>query len=215
MDTRYSRNNPSPRYRELLDLYRKMHQEGEQFSGLPAEKTFTGHSLVPQARRILELIDMTGARTILDYGCGKGEQYKASPVVIPGEGEYHSVQDYWVVDSIHCYDPNYLPFSTLPTGTFDGVVSTDVLEHCPEPDLPWILDEIFGFARLFVFANVACYPAKKRLANGENAHCTIRPPEWWTRLIGEVAANHPQVKWKFVVQFQQDGVLHETPITNY
>lgn len=214
MNSRYSRNNPSPRYLELQTLYRKMHEEGERFSGLPAEKTFTGQSLLPQARRILELIDMTGASTILDYGCGKGEQYKASPVAIPNVGVFHSMQDYWVVDAIHCYDPNYLPFSELPTGKFDGVISTDVLEHCPEPDLPWILEEIFGFANLFVFANIACYPAKKRLANGENAHCTIRPPEWWKQLIEEVAARHPHIKWRFVIQSLREGVLHETMLVN-
>jgi hypothetical protein len=66
------------------------------------------------------------------------------------------------------------PFSALPEGRFDGVVCTDVLEHCPEEDLPWIVGELFGYARLFVFANVACYPAAKKLPNGENAHCTIR-----------------------------------------
>jgi hypothetical protein len=215
MDTNYSRDNPSPRYKELLELYRQMHEEGEKFMGIPPEKTFPGQSLPPQAPRIARLIDLTGAHTILDYGSGKGMQYKLSPIQIPGIGIFSSIQDYWAVDSIHCYDPNYGPYSALPTDKFDGVICTDVLEHCPEPDLPWILDEIFGYATKFVFANAACYPAKKRLANGENAHCTIRPPEWWIELIRKIAADYPHLKWKVVIQHVQPQGVVETPLSNY
>src|SRR5262245_35019575 len=51
----YSRTNPSPRYRELLALYRQMHVEGERTVGLPPEKTFSGVSLGPQINRIKRL----------------------------------------------------------------------------------------------------------------------------------------------------------------
>ena len=50
-----------------------------------------------------------------------------------------------------------------------------------------IVAEIFSYARRFVYVNVACYPAEKRLPNGENAHCTVRPPEWWAKLYGDAA----------------------------
>ena len=89
--------------------------------------------------------------------------------------------DYWGIDYVHCYDPSYAKYSTLPLGPFDGVICTDVLEHCPEDDLPWIVTEIFAYAENFVYANVACYPAMKRFPTGENAHCTVRAPEWWAR----------------------------------
>lgn len=215
MSSNFSRTNPSPRYLELITLYRQMHEEGEKFLGIPAEETFPGHSLPPQAHRIARMIDLTDARTLLDYGSGKGLQYRTSPIEIPGEGSFHSIQDYWVVDEIRCYDPNYAPYSELPTGKFDGVICTDVLEHCPEPDLPWILDEIFHYANKFVFANVACYPARKRLANGENAHCTIQPPEWWIKLIRDIATNYPHLKWKVIIQHLGPQGVVETPLANY
>jgi hypothetical protein len=215
MSENFSRTQPSPRYRELIRLYQQMHEEGEKFLGIPAAETFPGHSLPPQAHRIARLIDLTDARTLLDYGSGKGLQYQKSPIEIPGEGTFNSIQDYWVVDSIHCYDPNYTPYSQLPTGKFDGVICTDVLEHCPEPDLPWILDEIFHYANKFVFANVACYPAKKRLANGENAHCTIQPPAWWIELIRTVAGRYPLLKWKIIIQHLGPQGVIETPLANY
>lgn len=55
------------------------------------------------------------------------------------------------------------------------MICTDVLEHCPEEDIPWIVDELFAFARKFVYANIACFPARKQLPSGGNAHCTVKP----------------------------------------
>ena len=109
------------------------------------------------------------------------------------------------VDRIVCYDPGYPPFSTLPTEKFDAVICTDVMEHCPEDDLPWILDEIFGFARHFVYGNIASYEALKRLPNGENAHCTVQPPEWWQALLQVVHARHPHLRYRFDVDLMVPG----------
>jgi len=196
----YSRANPSPRYRELTALYRTMHAEGERFMNLPAERTFPGFSLPANAERIKRLIDATGARNILDYGSGKGFQYDLRDVRLADGQIVSSIADYWDVDYTHCYDPSFPPFSKLPQGKFDGVISTDVLEHCPEEDLLWIVGELFGYAERFVFATVACYPARKRLPTGENAHCTIRPARWWAELAGATAAPHPGVTWEFWIQ---------------
>jgi hypothetical protein len=184
----YNRNNPSPRFRELLEQYRAMHRDGDVRRGTPAEQTFDGKSLPRQAQRIKKLIQRTGAKALLDYGSGKGKQYLPAGIMENGVVRWNSMQEYWGVASIRCYDPGYPPQSALPEGRFDGVVCTDVLEHCPEDDMPWIVGELFGYARLFVFANVACYPAMKTLPNGENAHCTIRPVEYWRELFEKAAA---------------------------
>ena len=195
-----SRSQPSARHRELLELYGRLHREGEQFIGLTPASTYPGVSLMPHIQRIKEMIYQTGARTLLDYGSGKGYQYDPQPIRIEGVGTWDSVPDYWDVDEVRCYDPCYVPYSKLPTGQFDGVVSTDVLEHCNAEDLPWIVEEIFSFATRFVFAAVACYPAKSRLPNGENAHCTVRPAPWWHELFQQAAGKHPRVKWKIIAQ---------------
>lgn len=203
----YSRQNPSPRYRALIEQYRCMHTEGERFLGIPPERTFPGQSLFAQAGRIKDMILHHGARSILDYGAGKGMQYQPMTVRIESIGEWPSVQTFWGVNEIRCYDPCYQPFNALPDGKFDGVISTDVLEHCPEEDIPWIIDEIFGYANRFVFANVACYPAKKRLPNGENAHCTIHPPEWWNDILRETSTRYPGVAWEAWVQYVSDTAV--------
>lgn len=195
----YDRHNPSPRYREMVALYCTLHSDGERRLGLTPEETYPGVSLLPHLARIRTLIERTGARTLLDYGCGKGLQYELVGFDAPGVGRIDSVVDYWDVDEIACYDPCHAPFSTLPTGLFDGVISTDVLEHCGEEDLAWIVAEMFAYARRFVFAAVASYPAKTHLPNGENAHVTIRPAEWWRTLFAAAAAARPEIEWSVFI----------------
>ncbi len=196
----YSRANPSARYLSLLTQYRSLHTEGEKLLGLPPEKTFPGLSLPAQASRIKNLINRSGAETILDYGSGKGAQYNPMPIRAEGIGEWPSIIDYWDIDEIHCYDPCYEPYSTLPQGKFDGVIATDVLAHCPEEDIAWILGEMFSYAKLFVYANIASYPAMKHLPTGENAHCTIRPVEWWREQLSKTSKNHPDIVWEVWIE---------------
>jgi len=200
----YSRGNPSPRYRELAEAYRQLHTEGERFLNIAPADTFPGLSLPAQAKRVKRLIAATGAANILDYGSGKGRQYDRRKLRGEDEQVYDGIQDYWGVDFIQCYDPGYGPFSALPDRRFDGVICTDVLEHCPEEDMPWIVDEMFGLAERFVFASVACYPARKRLPSGENAHCTVKPVAWWQDLFNGVERHYPRIGWEVWAQFLED-----------
>ncbi len=191
----FSRTSPSPRYRELIDLYRTMHQRGEQFHELAPEDTYAGQSLLRHVETIRNLVEMHAARSLLDYGSGKGRQYAGVAVKLPDGRRFESVPAYWGVDQVTCYDPAYEPYARLPRDQFDGVISTDVLEHCPQPDVGWVVDELFSFARRFVYANVACYPAHKRLANGENAHCTIQAPQWWGHVFRQASLGRPDIRY--------------------
>ena len=193
--TEYTRQRPSPRYQRLLRLYRTLHVEGERFRGIVPENVFPGKSLPPQAHHVRRLVTETAAQSLLDYGSGKGQQYRYWPYRDADGNAYGNIQAYWGVP-VHCYDPAYEPYSHLPEGTFDGVVCTDVLEHVPEEDVPWVLDELFAYAQRFVFANVACFPAAKRLPNGQNAHCTVKPVKWWRREVERAAQRRPGVRYE-------------------
>lgn len=194
---KYSRNYPSPKYQELIGQHHHMHVNGERFLNIPAEKVFPGNRLLPYVQTIRQLTKKHGAKIILDYGCGKGLQYKG-PVQLPDGTRVSLIKDHWGVEEIVGYDPAFEPFSRLPEGKFDGVISTGVLEHCPEEDVPWILDEMFAYARKFLLFNVACFPANKRLPNGQNANCTIQKKEWWLGVIKPIAARHPSVSYKAI-----------------
>ena len=191
----YSRSNPSPRYQELIKLYREMHEQGDHRKNTPPEETFDGRSLISQAGNIRGIIEVLSSKTILDYGSGKGRMHERQEIEGPDGIRHHNTKSFWGVESITCYDPCYAPFDTLPKGKFDGVISTDVLEHCPREDLPWIIDEIFSFADEFVYMNVACFPAIRVLPNGENAHCTVESPEWWQRLFEDIVKEFPGLRY--------------------
>lgn len=185
----YSRLNPSPRYRELLSLYSELHDEGDQANALPSEETFNGYSLRPHVGTIAQIVANYDIHTILDYGCGKAQGYDNWAGTRDGKPA-KGLKEIWAVDEIALYDPGYAPYRKLPTESFDLVISTDVLEHCPKEDMPWIVDEMFSLSKTCVFCTVAIYLAKKKLPTGENAHITIEPPEWWKGVFDAAAAHH-------------------------
>lgn len=174
-----------------------MHVYGDKEHNILPESTFAGQSLYRQAERVKRLIKKTNSNTILDYGSGKGLQYKTQISV-----NYHGttrpmlVSEYWGGAQVTCYDPAYEPYSKMPGSSFDGVICTDVLEHCPEEDLPWIVRDLFIYADRFVFANAASVKAAKNLPNGENAHCTIKPGEWWISLFQECSLKANAIEWE-------------------
>ncbi len=195
----FSRANPSQHYRRLIAQYRQLHVEGEKQLGTPPGETFSGKSLGPHAERIRRLLARTGSTSLLDYGCGKAILHKVGAIEDEAGKTYPSLLAYWGLKSVTLYDPAYLPYSTLPQGKCDAVICTDVLEHCPQEDIPWIVEELFGYANRLVFANIACYPAQKILPSGENAHCTIQPAGWWQELIAHICAQFTGVRYQFVI----------------
>jgi hypothetical protein len=195
----YSRSNPSPEYLAMVQMYETLHVEGERSAGKSAEETFPGKMLLSHAPGIRDMIQRTGATSILDYGSGKGMGYQQRDIQFKNGDSAPSIKEYWGVEEVRCYDPGYEPFSELPDRPYDGVISTDVLEHITEPDVPWIIDEMFSLANRFVYANVACFPAVKFLPNGQNVHCTVRSPDWWAGVVHAVAMRHTHIAYRFVM----------------
>lgn len=177
---------------ELIDQYREMHEAPDMFAGF---------SLMPHIHRIKRLIDQTGAKTILDYGCGKGHQYEC-PIQV-GKDEYPNLEAYWGV-TVTKYDPGYGPLSEFPKGTYDGVICTDVLEHSETTsEAVGNIWSFFGHARAFVFASISCREAIKILPDGRNAHTCIETPDFWRgTFVGmessTLQAGLPPVHWKIV-----------------
>lgn len=189
----FNRQNPSPRYRQLVDLYSNMHRDDPDI--------FAGRSLREHLPTIRNLIRVTGAKSLLDYGSGKGLLYAQRDIAVEGIGTIPSVRQFLGVSEVRLYDPCVKAHSTFPTGKrFDGVISTDTLEHIPTSDLPWVVEELFSLASRFVFGVVASFPAIKNLPTGENAHESQESYRWWKRTIREIAFRHPWIVYRFEIE---------------
>lgn len=147
---------------KLTPIYRELADKGANF---------WGHNIVQHERMIHKMIARTGSRTLLDYGCGRGDPWASGWAAKLG------------VDSVALYDPAFPQHDKLPEGTFDGVLCSDVLEHVPKDEVTALIAMLFNKAECFVWASVCCRPAKKRLPDGTNMHVTVAPVSWWDSLF--------------------------------
>jgi hypothetical protein len=153
----------------LIDEYRRLAADGGNFHGL---------SILNHSRIIGKLAYRTGAQTFLDYGCGRGDAWRPP----------YSMHEKIGIAMPTLYDPSFPTHDKKPSGMFGGVLCSDVLEHVPEDDVTPMIEELFGYARCFVWGSVCCRPAKKKFDDGTNMHVTIKPIEWWREKFGNAAA---------------------------
>jgi hypothetical protein len=180
----FSRQNPSPEYQAMLAWSTEYHA---------THKTFDGTRLYHSYPTIHALCKEYNAKTLFDFGCGKGQHYQDRDIVI-GERVVPSL-----AEDLGCaitgYDPAWPPLATLPAGqTFDGVVTTDVLQYIPMEDLPWVARELFGFAAKFVFAGVSVLPGKKPWGDGRG-RSSWRPRGLWLSIFTDLGKEFPHVDW--------------------
>ena len=133
-----------------------------------------GDSYRHQHKIICGLVKQTESKTLLDYGCGKGKQYT--------EKNLHKAWGFMP----DLYDPAIEEFSALPDKMYEGIYSTDVMEHIPEEVLPEVFEYIFTHSSKFVFLGISSSLARAILPNGENAHCTVETLDWWEEKINSI-----------------------------
>ncbi|MBE7635331.1 class I SAM-dependent methyltransferase [Sneathiella sp. P13V-1] len=160
-----------------------------------ARDTFSGRGIIRHVSSIQKLANVTGAASILDFGSGKGEQYIEDLRTKSGDIIADSLHAYWGVGAITCYDPAVNEDQTPLEAQYDGVIATNVLDHLPEEDLPWIVDLLFEKAEKFVYANMSEHPANAYLPNGENARITKKSADWWVQLFSSVATKYPHIRF--------------------
>ena len=113
------------------------------------------------------LVEETGAKTLLDYGCGSMRNLAK---VLDCDVLYQG------------YDPAIPAFSAKEPA--DVVACIDVLEHI-EPDLLGnVLDDLRSLTKVGFFT-VHTGPALKVLSDGRNAHLIQQPPAWWFSRLSE------------------------------
>ena len=178
----FNRQKPSEKYEKLLAEYKKLHAGRKLFDGRSTKKFI---SVIKQA------IENHRCKTILDYGAGQAKLYTDKFAELTNQIN-RPLQEHWGVE-VRLYDPAVPEYEEWPKfmETFDGVLSIDVMEHIPEEDIGWVVSEIFGKAKQFVFLNIATFPALKTFKDGTNVHVSIYTPEEWLELIERVHRNYP------------------------
>jgi SAM-dependent methyltransferase len=199
IDTKLRRDNPSPRYLELVKEYGNMH--------LTADGMFNGRSLVKFVDIIDNFLKRRKCKTLLDYGCGKGYLYTDDFLKVTDQIN-KPVSAIWGLENYTLFDPGYEEHSKRPEGKFDAVISTDVIEHIPESDVMWVIDEILNYSSNMVFINIACFKALKTLANGDNAHISVFHYYDWLELLSARIIHFKDISvYAFFDIFTKEGTM--------
>ncbi|TIW21211.1 MAG: class I SAM-dependent methyltransferase [Mesorhizobium sp.] len=188
---------PSTQYLAALDDAKRHHA---------AHKTYSGKFLRPHAPFIKEIIDRLGCQTILDYGCGKGEQYLWRNADETGSIPVGmTIEEYWGI-SVTKYDPAYPPFAAEPVGKFDLVICTHVLGSIPVLDLPWVVDRLYSLSSKALYIAEKIAPVKKKVFQKPDLH-----PFGWnaTRWMTAIKREKPIEVVLSVREKRADGVFVE------
>lgn len=162
-----------PGYHDTLAQYRALHAPAY---GVTAELYFDA---------IARLVLARDPASILDYGCGRSSL----------------AAHFWKDGGrrIARYDPAIPEFMSMPEGTFDMALCTDVLEHVRMEDVGRVLAEIRTKAASAVFT-ISLKPARQKLPDGRNAHVTLLTADEWLRWIADVfgRAERVPVQWDHI-----------------
>lgn len=127
--------------------YEQSVQEGIKFQ--KENKSWAGYDVVKYQKQIKDLVVRYNAKTILDYGCGKGLQYVDK---LPyEENAPWQTLDEWLGVEVYKYDPCVEGFQIPPPpGTkFDGVIVSQVLHTIPDLDMSWVREELESYTEKF------------------------------------------------------------------
>ena len=112
------------------------------------------------------------ARTLLDYGCGKGHQYTRKT---PTFDKMTGFRSYYL------FDPCVEDYKKPPRSNrkFDAIICLQVLRHIPNQDIPWLKEYFARTAKKFVMIGefhptIKQKPKKVTTQDGEN-----RTVEWY------------------------------------
>ena len=142
---------------KYIELNRQLHKENVDYGSIGAK----------WAQHLTNLIHISGVKTVLDYGCGKGSLY-------------FSLKD--LVKDFQNYDPCVEEFSKEPHSA-QLVICTDVMEHVEPENTDKVLFDIKRLSERMVFFNISLRPAVKTLPDGRNTHINLHSTNWWVRKL--------------------------------
>lgn len=218
----YTRQNPSPEYHALQEQYRILHEQGgEKTKGKAtgAKEAFANGEFVREAQALRDLMRKHQVRSLINFGAGQPSGYYNKRFKLKGtETIVESMYDYLGKPYTKLYDPGVEEISQYPDHPSELVICSDVLEHIPEPDIDWFLDELAELATKVIHVTIHLGPAIALLPDGRNAHVTIRPAEWWKAKIAaaQTRCKH-KLTWNAVYRYpiDNDGKLTKIDYSKY
>ena len=145
-------------------------------------KTWSGMDSVKWAESINKNLLAHDCTTVLDYGCGKGVQYR-DPVK-----DNMSLDKYWGV-RVDLYDPCVEGLDHLSGIVYDAVITTQALGCVPDLDVPWVIDVMASRARKLLFIGILdlgyVKDRKSRIRDPE-AYLDLRDEQWYLDRLSHI-----------------------------
>lgn len=154
-------------------------------------KTYSGRFLRPHVPFIAELIKQRGCQSVLDYGCGKGQQY--SWVSHGGEASIpagETIESFWGIQ-VQKFDPAWPPYSAAPKPAH-LVICTHVLGSIPLDDLSEFLDHVMGLSLRVLYIAERCGEVGKQVFSNRQRFPRGWSHEQWVRLL-RTRPHHPDL----------------------
>ena len=124
-----------------------------------------------KAFRVIDrLIIKYKIKSIIDYGCGKGD------LIFNIKEKYPEIE-------VFGFDPGNPDFAILPTKQYQMIITSDVMEHIEPRFLNNVLEHINSLFTDIGYFYIATSPSKKDLSNGRNAHLIVAGPDYWREKI--------------------------------
>ena len=169
----------------------------EQLQSLHQQKKFSERNL--WYNDVKKFIEKEQPSNIIDFGCSHGGLISKLKTDFPN------------ISVIDGYDPGVPEFEKLPERNYETLISTDVIEHIEPETLDSTLNYIESLFTKSAWIIIACYPAKKYLPDGRNAHLTIEPPEWWLSKLAQTMPNS-KIVWSEVIVKNPDKPMKNKKI---
>lgn len=147
-----------PTYRDYIAAYAEMH----------ATRHYGSSATELHLDLVSDVVRANNPRSILDFGCGRSDLLAHFYC----DGQRRLAR----------YDPAIPRFRDMPEELFDMVLCCDVMEHIPIAYVDKIFAQIKARSDVALFT-ISIKPARARLPDGSNAHCTLLMRSEWERWI--------------------------------
>ena len=182
------------------DAYYKIVENGKRYHG--STKSWTGLHSIRYAKKIKALVEKHDAKSLLDYGCGKGYQYTKDVEWEPGV--VTTLDKYLGVNQVEKFDPCWPEFEKYPSldRSYDGVILIQCLGFIPDYDLEILKEHLEKLSTKFCYigelqsSGVADVKPKKLKLLDSDKCTTGRGADWYRERFSNW--NGPELIFDFI-----------------